>query len=172
MATYERSTHVDAPLATVWDFHSRVSGLTRLTPDWLDLRVEAVRGPDGQPLGGESAGRPTTGLEAPVLEAGSVVHLSVAPGGVGPRQRWTSRIVAREEREDAAFFRDEMVDGPFPEWVHTHRFAREGDGTLMTDAIRYELPGGELGRRLSPLAGVGFEPVFAYRHHRTKQLLE
>jgi ligand-binding SRPBCC domain-containing protein len=159
MATYERSVRVRAPLERVWDFHSRVEGLERLTPDWLDLRVERVTGPDGEP-------------DPDVLETGATIRLSAAPGGLGPRQRWTSRIVARERTDGSAYFRDEMVDGPFPTWLHTHSFYRDGDATVVRDRVRYDLPGGGLGRRLSPLAVVGFEPMFRYRHRRTKRLLE
>lgn len=173
--TYERSVSVDAPFETVWDFHSRISGLGDLTPDWLDLRVEAVRTPDGKPVTGPD-GDPVAGPDlaeaAGVLEAGTVVQLSVAPDGVLPRQRWTTRMLAREAGDGAAYVRDEMADGPFAEWVHTHLFYRDGDGTLVRDVVRYGLPGGGIGRRLGPLATVGFEPVFAYRHRRTKALLE
>lgn len=167
MPTYERSVHVDAPLEAVWDFHSRVSGLERVTPGWLDLRVEAVRTPDGDVVANRDPDSTTEDLRA-----GSAITVSVAPGGVGPRQRWTSRIVSREQTEDSASIRDVMVDGPFPEWDHTHRFHRAGEGTRVEDVVRYELPGGRVARSLGPLAWLGFEPVFASRHRRTKELLE
>lgn len=159
MDIYERSTRVGARLARVWEFHSTVDGLEALTPGPMGLRVEAVRGPEGDP-------------DPDVLEAGSEVTLSTSLGGVGLGQRWTSRIVARERAEGAAFFRDEIVVGPFPDWRHTHLFYRDGDGTVVRDVVRYELPGGPVGRVLSPLAVVGFEPLFRYRHRRTRALLE
>lgn len=158
MSTYERSVRVAAPLETVWDFHSRIGGLEALTPDWLDLRVESVRGPDGQP-------------DLDVLAEGTEVRLSAAPLGVGPRQRWTSRITERERGDGVARFRDEMVDGPFPEWVHTHSFFADGEGTLVRDRVRYELPLGWLGRRLGPLGRLGLAPMFRFRHRRTRELL-
>lgn len=159
MNTYERSVRVAAPLAEVWDFHSRVDGLEALTPNWLGLRVEGIRGPDGEP-------------DPDVLTAGTAIHLSVRPGGLGPRQDWTTRIVARDRSDGAASFRDVMLDGPFPAWEHTHCFYRDGGATVVRDVVDYELPLGGLGRRLGPLAVVGFEPMFRYRHRRTKALLE
>lgn len=156
MAQYRRQTRVRAPLDEVWAFHSTVDGLTALTPGWMHLRVESVRGPD-------SAADPG------VLDAGSEVSLSMRPFGVGPRRRWTSRIVERERRDDEAWFRDEMVEGPFPRWVHTHRFAADGDATVVTDGVDYALP--LLPRPLSPLGWPFFEPLFAYRHRRTRRLL-
>ncbi|MFB6311275.1 MAG: SRPBCC family protein [Salinirussus sp.] len=159
METFERSTYVAAPLERVWDFHSTVEGLEALTPGWMGLRVEAVRGPDGSP-------------DPDVLETGAEIALSTSVAGVGPQQRWTSRIAARDWTHGAAYFRDEMLAGPFPEWEHTHLFYRDGDGTLLRDIVRYELPGGSVGRTLSPLAIVGLEPLFRYRHRRTRELLE
>ncbi|MHB9285591.1 SRPBCC family protein [Halobacteriales archaeon Cl-PHB] len=159
MTTYERSVWVDAPLAAVWEFHSGVSGLEALTPDWFHLRVDAVLGPDGE-------------RDPAVLASGAEIRASVRPLGVGPRQRWTSRIVARGREDGTAYFRDVMDDGPFPEWEHTHLFYGDGDRTLVRDHVEYSLPGGELGRRVAPLAVVGFDPMFRYRHHRTKALLE
>ena len=157
MAVYERRSRIDAPLEVVWQFHSRVDGLRAVTPSWMRLRVEASRGPDGEP-------------EPEVLESGSEVTLSVRSFGVGPRQRWTSRIVEREWREDAAWFRDDMVDGPFPRWVHTHRFHAHGDETVVTDRIEYRLP--LVPGPASTLGRPFFEPLFAYRHRRTRQILE
>ena len=84
MAVYERSVNIAAPFAEVWDFHSSITGLEALTPGWMNLEVESVVGPDGDPDPG-------------VLEAGSRAESAVQPFGVGPRQRWTSVITEREE---------------------------------------------------------------------------
>lgn len=159
MAVFERETRVAAPLSAVWAFHSRVEGLEALTPDWLRMHVERVEGPDGD-------------RDLDVLEVGSRVTLSVRPFGVGPRQSWTSRIVERAEEEGSALFRDEMVDGPFRKWVHTHAFYDDDGRTRVRDRVEYALPGGEVGRAVSPLARVGMEPMFRHRHRLTHELLE
>jgi ligand-binding SRPBCC domain-containing protein len=159
VSTYERSVRVAAPLAAVWDFHSRIEGLEALTPPVLDLRVEGVRGPDGE-------------VDPDVLEAGAEARTSIKPVGVGPRVDWVSRIVARERYEGSAYFVDEMAEGPFPAWEHTHMFYGDDDGTVLRDRVRYRLPFGGLGRALGHLGRVGFEPMFRYRHRRTKELLE
>jgi ligand-binding SRPBCC domain-containing protein len=159
MPTYTRRTRVDAPLSEVWEFHSRVDGLEALTPGFMNLEVEAVRGPDGEP-------------DPDVLEAGSEIDMAMRPFGVAPRQRWTSVITDREAGDGVAWFRDEMRDGPFPRWRHTHRFRAHGDETVVEDRLVYQLPLGGLGKALGPLGVVGFEPMFRYRHRRTKALLE
>jgi len=158
MAVYQRRTRVDAPLDAVWDFHSRASGLEALTPGWMNLSVESVTGPDG-------------GADPEILEAGSRIRASLRPFGVGPRQRWTSVITDRGRDDGAAFFRDEMEGGPFSRWEHTHRFFADGDETVVDDRVVYALPLGSLGAAAGPLAHVGFEPMFRYRHRRTRELL-
>lgn len=159
MPTYSRQTRVAAPLDRVWSFHSRIEGLTALTPDWFRLRVESIRGPDGRE-------NPDT------LVAGTRLRLSVSPLGIGPRQRWVSVITKRESGDGWARFQDRMESGPFRRWHHTHRFRTEGDATVVTDRVEYDLPGGAVGRALAPLVRVGLEPTFRYRHRRTRTLLE
>jgi ligand-binding SRPBCC domain-containing protein len=159
MAVYRRTTRVEAPFEDVWAFHSQVGGLEALTPGWMGLAVDAVRGPDGAP-------------DPDVLTTGSEIEMALRPLGVGPPQRWTARIVARERDAGSAWFRDEMVDGPFRRWIHTHRFFADGDATIVDDRVEYALPGGPLGDALGPLAWVGFEPMFRFRHRTTRRLLE
>jgi len=160
MQVFEREVRVSAPLDDVWEFHATADGLVALTPDWMHLRVEETRGPDGEP-------------DPAVLETGSIVESSIQPFGVGPRQRWVSEIVAHEAGGEDAMFRDVMREGPFPEWEHTHQFRAAGDlATIVHDRVAYELPGGPLGRLVGPLGFVGMEPMFRFRHRKTKALLE
>jgi len=158
MPIYTRETRVDAPFDEVWAFHSQVSGLEALTPGFMNLEVEGVTGPDGE-------------SDPEVLEPGSRIDMAMRPGGVGPRQTWTSVITDREEREGSAHFRDEMEGGPFPQWVHTHRFFADDGATIVYDQVEYSLP--VVGGALGPLGNwVGFEPMFRYRHRKMRELLE
>jgi len=159
MATYERSVRVSAPFEAVWEFHSTEDGLVALTPGWMNLEVESVTGPDGEP-------------NPEVLETGAKIRSSVRPLNVGPRQNWVSRITEREEFDGSAYFADVMDEGPFPEWEHTHMFYADGEETIIRDRVVYEFPLGALGRAVGPFGVVGFEPFFRYRHHETKELLE
>ncbi|MEY7850860.1 SRPBCC family protein [Natrarchaeobius sp. A-rgal3] len=159
MATYERRTTIDAPLADVWEFSADVSGLEAVTPNWLGLRVESVIGSDGN-------------LDPDGLEVGTEISLSMRPFGVGPRQYWTSLITEVERREGVAYFRDEMVHGPFDRWVHTHSFFADGDRTILRDHVAYELPLGPLAEPASPFSLLGFEAMFRERHRATKARLE
>lgn len=163
MPSYERRTTVRAPLEDVWDFHSTVSGLEALTPDWMRLRIEFVLGPDGEPV---------SEPRAVVLEEGTELSLSIRPFGLGPRQYWTSIITERTRGDGIAQFRDEMVHGPFDRWVHTHTFVADGDETTVRDHVEYELPLGRFGELASPLSAAGFDAMFGYRHRSMSASVE
>lgn len=156
MNQYRRRTRIPAPLDEVWTFHSRIDGLVQLTPGFLNLRIERVVGSDGEP-------------DPDHLESGSRIFMSIQPFGVGPRQSWISHIREREKSPGSAYFVDEMSDGPFKSWRHTHRFYRDGTETILVDEVEYELPFGGVGTILGPIAVIGFEPMFRYRHRRTRE---
>jgi len=164
MPTYRRTTRVPAPIDEVWAFHSTIDGLRALTPDWMNLRIAGVEGPDGDP-------------DPAVLAEGSRIRMSMRPFGVGPRQRWVSRIVERKPDgdtpvEESARFVDDMVGGPFRRWEHTHAFYADGEETLLVDSVSYRLPLGPLGDLAGPFAKVGFEGMFRDRHRRTIERFE
>lgn len=159
MATYERTTRVAVPLEEVWAFQSTVDGLRAVTPDFLNLEVHDVVGPDGE-------------ADPEALVEGTRLRMSIRPFGAGPRQRWTSVILERTEDDGAAMFRDRMVEGPFPEWEHTHQLFADDGGTRLVDRIEYRLPGGPLGALISPLGVVGMEPMFRARHRRTREYFD
>lgn len=163
MPTYRRRTRIAAPIDEVWAFHDSVEGLDAVTPSFLQLRVDAVLDPRGEPVANPG--------DVPLLE-GTRIHLSVRPLGLGPRQRWSSRIVERSADGASRWFRDAMESGPFPTWEHTHLFFADGHETVLEDRVRYELPLGAVGSALEPLGVVGFEPMFRHRHRETRRRLE
>lgn len=158
MTVFERTTLVDAPFEDVWAFHSRIEGFETVTPDWLGLRIESVRGPEGT-------------SDPDRLVPGTSIRISIQPGGRGPRQTWTSRIIDRDRSETRASFTDVMIDGPFPRWRHTHRFIDENGATRVIDRVEYELPFGPL-RGWSGIADPVLAILFADRHRRTRHELE
>lgn len=159
MARYSRRTRIGAPLDDVWAFHSTIDGLDALTPGWMGLAVESVRGPDGE-------------ADPPVLGEDSEITMTSSPLDIAPETRWISRITERREGAGYRMFRDDMLGGPFALWIHTHEFYGDGEETVLLDTVEYELPAGPAGPLVDRLAVVGFEPMFRYRHRRTKELLE
>ncbi|MFA9517999.1 SRPBCC family protein [Halopenitus sp. H-Gu1] len=159
MPTYRRRTRIAAPLERVWEFHSRVEGLTALTPDWMNLRIDSVVGPDGE-------------RDLEILEEGTRIRMSLHPFGIGPRRGWTSHIRRRRSNPGRAYFIDDMEEGPLPRWEHTHLFFADGDETVLVDDLEYRMPIGIVTDRLDPLVQLGFEAMFRDRHRKTGSLLE
>ncbi len=157
MSTYRRRSRIRAPLEEVWAFHSTIDGLEALTPGWMGLRVESVRGPEGD-------------RDSETLVEGTEISMASKPLGVAPETRWISRITDRREGEGYCMFRDDMLGGPFDLWIHTHEMYGDSGETVLIDTVEYELPSPV--DRLNTLAVVGFEPMFRYRHRKTKELLE
>lgn len=58
------------------------------------------------------------------------------------KQIWTSKITEDEKTDDAFFFVDEGIKLPFffKSWRHKHLLCRQGDKTVITDAITYRTP--------------------------------
>ena len=72
---------------------------------------------------------------------------------------WRTQI---EDWEPPHRFVDRQILGPFKCWVHTHRFEADGDSTLITDEVRYELYCRILARRLGWVHH-DIRRIFAYR---------
>ena len=90
------------------------------------------------------------------IEAGARVELRVGPF------RWIARHTGYEKNR---LFVDEMVEGPFRQWVHRHEFEDLGGKTRLTDRIEYEVRAGAMVR-------VALGMLFRYRHRVTKRECE
>jgi ligand-binding SRPBCC domain-containing protein len=75
---------------------------------------------------------------------------------LGIRQRLTSKIT---EFHPPTLFVDEMVQGAFRRFRHTHRFTEVNGGTLMEETFDYTSPLGLLGR----IADILFLERYIYR---------
>ena len=85
------------------------------------------------------------------------------------RLKWDALIEDFRWREG---FCDRQVSGPFKYWRHCHSVRSDAAGTLLRDAVEYELPLGALGRLANALAVKRqIAGIFALRHRRTLELL-
>lgn len=145
---YVRQTSIQASPDLVFRFHESPDALRHLIPPWERMKVV------------ESAGS---------LRPGSRVVLG---GRVGPIPvQW---IAVHTEYDPPHLFADRQESGPFAHWYHRHCFLDDGQGgTLLQDEVEYALPFGRLGRLLgSWLVHRKLEAMFAYRHEKTRTLLE
>jgi ligand-binding SRPBCC domain-containing protein len=84
----------------------------------------------------------------------------------GVRQSLTSQITAYDRPR---YFHDRMIRGIFKSLEHDHEFIEIDDGqTLMIDVLRFEVPGGSIGKLLGQYV-IG--PHLArFLQHRGKEL--
>lgn len=140
----ERTSRLEFPAETVWEWHARPGALERLTPPWERTRVISRTGG---------------------IEDGARVELRVRAGPVPVR--WVSEhrgVVPGRE------FRDEQIEGPFVHWVHLHRIEPDGpNACVYTDRIEYLPPFGVVGGAADQLfVHSEIERLLAYRHATLK----
>lgn len=149
MPTFERSIAIDAPIQDVYAFH-------------LDTRNAARIASDGQEIISVEG-------EFPLVQGAEVV-LKVKQRPLPATQTWRVRVT---EVVEPTLVVDELIKGPFATFRHEHRFAPGPDGgTVLTDRIQWELPGGPAGRLAAPIAAKLLEKSFAERQATTKRILE
>lgn len=108
----------------VFPFFAEARNLERITPSLLNFRI--------------------TGMSTPEIGEGTLIDYRLKVRGVP--LGWRTRI---EEWRPPDWFTDVQLKGPYAKWHHTHRFEDLGEGTLMTDIVRYRLPFGPLGAALA-----------------------
>jgi len=130
------------PAADLFEWHTRPGALERLTPPWDPVRILRRTGP---------------------LEEGTRVVMSVPVGPI--RLRWVSRhsdVIPGQQ------FKDEQIEGPFSQWVHTHLMLPSANGTsgsLLEDRISFDVPFGPLSRVIASLAvNHRLQRMFQFRH--------
>ena len=131
------------PLAEVFPFFSKAENLNLLTPPWMRFSILTP---------------------APIeMRQGLVIQYRIRVRGI--THRWDSKIT--EWRPPFAFT-DTQIRGPYRLWVHRHGFEETPEGTLVTDEIKYRVPGGALVNRLY-VAGE-LRRIFSYRRSRILEL--
>jgi ligand-binding SRPBCC domain-containing protein len=169
---FETGQWIPFPVELVFAFFANPANLPHLLPRKLEARVEDLRiaPPPARPVAQDPARR----FLSVAAGVGSEILVSFYPiAWVPKRVSWRARIT---EFEWNSHFCDEQMHGPFAAFRHRHGICaetREGqEGTLVTDAIEYELPLGALGRMGGGLARRRLEQSFAYRQKRLPEILE
>lgn len=137
--TFQSEQFLDQPLDRVFNFFKKPENLDSVTPKNLGFKILTP---------------------SPILmKKGAEIDYTIWLYGFP--MKWKTIIT---EYDPPHSFTDSQVKGPYKTWIHTHRFASQGDGTLMTDDLKYEIPLGPLG----VIAHVLFvkrevEKIFEYR---------
>lgn len=167
--TYRSEQWLPYPVETVFAFFANPENLLHLMPSWQKVRIAR-----------------TVFVSAPPPPSSKANHSHVAAGD-GSRITFSFRILplcpirlkwVAEIREFAwnSHFCDAQIRGPFAYWQHCHRISPETrsciDGSLLTDEIEYELPGGFFGTIAQRILVAGqLKRTFEWRHKRTLELL-
>ncbi len=147
MLNFKRTTLINAPIETVWQFHERPDIMQLLTPPWQPVQI--VRREGG-------------------LEVGAVTEFRLLLGFIPVR--WLAYHI---ECEVPTLFVDKQVEGPLESWIHRHEFTPESGKTYLSDHINYELPGGWIAEfLLGWWVNSRLENMFEYRHQVTRKECE
>jgi ligand-binding SRPBCC domain-containing protein len=162
---FHTEQHLPYPVETVFAFFADPANLPRLMPDWQRARIDHATyvSPPPPP-------QPFPGSEKINAGNGTRLTITIRPLPFSPiRVPWDALI---EDFRWLQGFCDIQLRGPFRYWRHCHTVQPDRDGTLLHDAVDYELP-------LGPLSGLAdklfvrhqLAATFRYRQRRTLELL-
>ena len=146
--THELHAEMTLPQSVdrVFEFFSDAGNLERITPPELGFQILTPR-----PI---------------AMAPGALIDYQLRLFGL--RFRWRTRITSWDPPHR---FVDEQLRGPYAEWIHTHTFAPVGDGTRITDHVRYRLPLFPIGQLGYPVVRLQLARIFSYRQSVIRQLL-
>lgn len=147
---YTSRLSVPASAAELFRWHERPGAFERLTPPWQPVslaRHEGIRDGDH-----------------------AVIRLGTRRVGLD----WVAEHRGYDDGcldgDGACQFEDVQLSGPFGAWHHTHRMIPDGDGSILEDDVRYELPLAPVSTALGGAIAEGqIERLFAYRHRITHE---
>lgn len=140
------TTRIPRARPEVFEFFADAGNLQRITPPFLSFRIETPR---------------------PIeMEWGTIIDYRLRLTGVP--LRWRTEIT---EWNPPQAFTDTQVRGPYHTWVHRHSFEEVDGGTLMTDQVRFRLPGWPVGSLALPFVRARLRRIFEYRGRRIREIL-
>ena len=146
MKTIEQSSIIQCSLEDLYKFHLDSNNISKITP--ANIKVELLTD-DTLTYEGKIVKLKTTKLFIPTY--------------------WEVEI---EKIEKPTLLIDKALKSPFKFWRHQHIFTQKKDCCELKDIIEYQLPFGLLGKVFEPFIELDIKNMFAYRHQKTKELLE
>jgi ligand-binding SRPBCC domain-containing protein len=145
LKTFKHSFVVDAAIDKVWNFYTNLHHLEIITPKETELKI--IESNSDQ------------------ISKGQTAYLS---GKLLTRRTWKARITFCKPYT----YIDEMSEGLFKYWKHTHDFHKINENqTRVVDEIKFELPYGFIGKLLGRYAEARLTKIFAYRQKETIRAL-
>jgi ligand-binding SRPBCC domain-containing protein len=140
---FRARTRVPRPRPEVFAFFAEAGNLQELTPPFLGFEILTPRPIEMRP--------------------GALIDHRIRLRGIP--LRWRTEITTWEPPRR---FVDEQLRGPYRLWIHEHTFEEDGDGTAVSDFVRYAVPFGALANRL--LVARDVRKIFEYRERRLREI--
>jgi len=126
-------------LGKVFPFFAEAKNLEKITPDLLHFRIAK--------------------MSTAEIQQGTLIDYNLKIHGFPAK--WKTLI---DEWQPPFKFVDTQLKGPYKLWHHTHSFAQMGQGTLLTDKVKFKLPMGFLGHAVAQtFVQKDVESIFKYR---------
>ena len=142
-----RTQQLSIPLSEAWEFFADPANLEKITPGWLQFRIENE-------------------VEEQMYPGMIISYKIKAIAGIP--NSWVTEITQVEPQQ---YFIDEQRFGPYKFWHHQHHFRPVGDGVEVEDLVHYALPFGFLGRLAHAIdIGRRLKKIFDYRHEKLSRM--
>ena len=150
---FRQSFVVQSSIERVWHFYTNVKHLEVITPKQIDLQI--IKTTSENIVQGQE-----------ILVSGKIFEVIK----ITRKMIWHSKITFLKKYE----YTDEMLEGPFKKWRHTHKFHNimDGEQTEIIDEVEFELPYGILGKLFEGYANKQLQNIFEHRKIATVKALE
>jgi ligand-binding SRPBCC domain-containing protein len=164
---FETEHWLAVPIDRVFRFFANPANLPRIMPPSTGAELLEVK---LLPPPGVSAESTTVTSQEPLAGIGSEIIVSVCILPFLPlRMQWIAKI---KEFEWNHHFADEQIKGPFKTFQHRHELRSDTRGTIVRDAIEYNVGFGWLGALINTiLVGPMLRRTFRYRQQAVERLL-
>lgn len=136
---YSVKQFVPRDIENVFKFFSEAANLEQITPPFLNFKISK--------------------MSTKTIHKGTLIDYKLNLKGIP--LKWKTLIA---DWNPPHSFVDTQLSGPYTKWHHTHRFEKLGNGTLLSDEVRYKLPLGFLGQVMaSTFVQKDVEKIFKFR---------
>lgn len=136
---------VPKPRHEVFSFFGAAENLEILTPPWLNFHI--------------------TKKSTDTISMGSLIDYKLKIHKIPVR--WRTKI---SEWNPESSFVDDQLKGPYKKWHHVHTFESVPGGTLISDDVTFQMPGGIFGKLVVPIVKKDVQAIFNYRQEKIREI--